>query len=77
MQDEKYLTRNEAAKKLQDEGFPVAAKTLETMASRGGGPTYRIWGAQNAIGKGGVALYLWSEVFEWANNRLKKKESVA
>ena len=77
MQNEKYLTRNEAAKKLQDEGFPVAAKTLATMASRGGGPIYRIWGDQNAKWKGGVALYLWSEVLDWVNGRLKKNGETA
>ena len=43
------LTRNRTAEALQEAGFPVRAKTLATMASRGGGPRFQKFGIQTAL----------------------------
>jgi hypothetical protein len=56
------LRRREAAAALTAAGFPVRPATLATLASRGGGPPYRRFGA--------VALYRWGEALEWAQSRL-------
>jgi hypothetical protein len=56
------LTRDQTAAALTAAGFPVKLKTLSTMASRGGGPTYRLFGPR--------VLYRWGDVLEWAQARL-------
>jgi hypothetical protein len=38
------LRRKQAAEALTAAGFPTSAATLATKASRGGGPTYRLFG---------------------------------
>jgi hypothetical protein len=56
------LTRRQAGAALRAAGYPVADKTLATMASRGGGPAYRRFGAR--------VLYRWEEALAWAEARL-------
>jgi hypothetical protein len=58
------LTREQTAAALQREGYPVAAKTLATKATRGGGPPFRKFGAR--------ALYNWGDALTWAQSRLSK-----
>jgi len=41
----KLLTRAGAVRYLQEREFPIAARTLATLESRGGGPTFRTYGA--------------------------------
>jgi len=56
------LSRVATAKALTDGGYPIKAKTLATMATRGGGPPYRKWSK--------VVLYRWSDALQWARARL-------
>jgi hypothetical protein len=56
------LTREQAAAALTASGFPIATKTLATMASRGGGPPFRRFGLR--------AIYRWGDALEWAQARL-------
>jgi hypothetical protein len=56
------LTRVAVADALKQAGYPIAAKTLATMATRGGGPPYRKWSK--------IALYTWGEALKWAQARL-------
>lgn len=58
------LTRARLAEKLTERGFPVKAKTLSTMASRGGGPPYELFGRR--------PLYRWNSAVAWATGRLSK-----
>ena len=57
----RLLTRVEAARFLQQRGFPVAARTLATLVSRGGGPAYRRFGQR--------ALYRTEDLLAWAESR--------
>jgi len=59
---ESLLTRDRTAAELTAHGFPVAAKTLATLASRGGGPPFRKFGPR--------AIYSWADALEWAQARL-------
>lgn len=56
------LRREDCATKLTQAGFPISAKTLATMATRGGGPPYHKFGR--------TVLYQWSESLGWARARL-------
>jgi len=56
------LTRPQTGAGLRAEGYPVADKTLATLASRGGGPPYRRFGA--------LVLYRWGDALQWAQSRL-------
>src|SRR5688572_6399466 len=56
------LRRVACAEALTKAGYPVSAKTLASMATRGGGPPYRTFGR--------VVLYKWSETLGWAESRL-------
>ena len=56
------LTRAQTGAGLRAEGYPVADKTLATLASRGGGPPYRRFGAR--------VLYRWGDALDWARSRL-------
>jgi hypothetical protein len=58
------LPRKATATALRAAGFPVSEATLATMASRGGGPPYRLFGRK--------PLYLWGDALDWATNRLSK-----
>jgi hypothetical protein len=56
------LTRPKTGAGLREEGYPVADKTLATLASRGGGPPYRRFGSR--------VLYRWGDALDWARSRL-------
>ncbi len=56
------LTRDAVAAALTAAGFPVRPKTLATMATRGGGPPFRHFGAR--------VLYRWGDALAWAEGRL-------
>ena len=58
------LTRDAVAAALTAAGFPVTAATLATKATRGGGPTYQLFGRR--------PLYRWTDALAWANGRLSK-----
>lgn len=62
---ERLLTRDQAAAELTAHGFPVAAKTLATKASRGGGPKFYKFGPR--------AMYKLPDLLRWAQARLKSK----
>lgn len=60
---EKYLDRREAAEYLTNTlGLKITWKTLQKMATAGGGPTYRIFGMR--------AVYLASDLTVWAEAKL-------
>jgi hypothetical protein len=56
------LRRRATADALTESGYPTAAKTLATMATRGGGPEYQLFGR--------VPLYRWRTSLAWAEGRL-------
>jgi hypothetical protein len=56
------LLRIPVAEALTQKGFPIKAKTLATMATRGGGPPYRLFGQR--------AVYRWGDALEWADARM-------
>jgi hypothetical protein len=56
------LTRAATAAALTDAGYPVAPATLETKATRGGGPPFRKFGQR--------VLYRWGDALEWAQSKL-------
>jgi hypothetical protein len=62
LSDEKRLPRKQASAWLTDRGFPTAVATLETKASRGGGPEYEMFGR--------IAIYRPSKLLEWAQGRV-------
>jgi hypothetical protein len=58
----KYVTRKQASAVLADHGIPVAPATLATMATRGGGPSFRKFGQR--------VLYRPEDLVAWAERRL-------
>jgi hypothetical protein len=56
------LSRKATSAALTLAGFPVAEATLATMATRGGGPPYRLFGRK--------PLYRLGDAIDWANRRL-------
>jgi hypothetical protein len=56
------LTRKATAAGLTASGFPISPATLATMASRGGGPPYELWGPR--------VTYHWGSSLDWARSRL-------
>lgn len=56
------LTRSALAHALQAHGYPVAAATLSTKATRGGGPPYSLFSKR--------ALYRWGDALTWAKSCL-------
>lgn len=56
--------RKATAESLTSVGFPVSPATLATMATRGGGPRYQLFGRK--------PLYRWGDALEWAKGRLSK-----
>lgn len=58
------LTRDKTAAALTERGFRTSAKTLATLASRGGGPPFHHYGPR--------VVYRWRDTLEWAVNRLSK-----
>lgn len=63
----KYLTRKEACDYLNARGFPLSHKTLQKMATVGGGPPYQIFGRH--------ALYTPENLDAWAHERLSVPRS--
>jgi hypothetical protein len=60
--DDALLTRAQTAAALTEAGFPAAAATLATFATRGGGPTFQKYGPR--------PLYRWGTALTWAKARL-------
>jgi hypothetical protein len=58
----KKLRRKEAAASLTEHGFPTAAATLATMATRGGGPPFELYSR--------FPIYTWGTTLAWAQSRL-------
>ena len=56
------LRRRRTAGALTEKGYPTSESTLATMATRGGGPPYHLYGR--------IPLYRWSDVLAWAESRL-------
>jgi hypothetical protein len=56
------LTRDRLAEALTKAGYKIASPTLATKATRGGGPTYRLFN--------GRAVYKWADALEWAQSKL-------
>jgi hypothetical protein len=59
--DDTLMTRTDIARESTARGVPIAASTLQTLACRGGGPAYRVFGRR--------CLYVWSEYWAWAMSR--------
>jgi len=62
------LTRKATAAALTAVGFPISSATLATMASRGGGPPYELWGPR--------VTYRWGTSLDWAESRLSRPRSI-
>ena len=62
---EALLTREATAAALTAAGYPIAAKTLASKATRGGGPPYGLFA--------GRALYRWGAALEWAARHLASR----
>lgn len=60
--DDALLDRATTADALTRSGFKTSHATLATMASRGGGPPYELWGRK--------PLYRWGNALAWARSRL-------
>ena len=58
------LRRKRLAEALTARGFPITDKTLASMATRGGGPAYQLWGR--------ILLYRWDSALAWAESRLSE-----
>jgi hypothetical protein len=56
------LRRKATAEALTAKGYPTSDKTLSTKATRGGGPTYRLFGR--------IPLYRWGDALAWAESRM-------
>ena len=61
------LTREATAAALTAAGYPIAAKTLASKATRGGGPPYGVFA--------GRALYRWGSALDWARSHLTRPPS--
>jgi len=59
---ESRLRRTELAEALTEAGFPISHTTLQTKATRGGGPPYQLFGR--------YPLYRWGDALAWAEGRL-------
>lgn len=57
-----FLRRGELARALSERGFPVSKATLETMATRGGGPPFRRFGR--------AVVYSLEDGLAWAEGRM-------
>ncbi len=56
------LRRAQTAEALTAAGYPTSAATLATMATRGGGPPYQLYGR--------IPIYRWGNALSWAKGRL-------
>jgi hypothetical protein len=64
LRDDSYVRRAELSSALAAAGFPIALATLNSLATRGGGPPYRMWGR--------FPIYRWADALAWARNRLSE-----
>jgi hypothetical protein len=64
---ETRLRRKAVAEASTAHGYPIKAKTLATMASRGGGPPFQLWGR--------IPIYTWGPYLGWAHGRLSEPRS--
>src|SRR5262245_47989260 len=62
IRDSDEMRRHALAHALSAAGYPTAPATLATMATRGGGPPYRLYGR--------IPLYRWGDALAWAESRL-------
>ena len=69
LETKRLLTRAELAAELTARGFPIAKTTLETIATRGGGPRYQKFGRS--------ALYDLAEALDWAAGRMSPPAATA
>lgn len=60
--EKKFLSREEAAQYLTEQGLRTAKGTLQKWVTTGGGPAYRRFGKR--------AVYLVEELDEWAKEKL-------
>jgi hypothetical protein len=58
-----WLRRAALAEALTCRGLTISTATLASMAVRGGGPPFKIWGA--------YPLYRWGDAWTWAQMRLE------
>jgi hypothetical protein len=63
------LSRRAVAQALTAAGYPIAATTLATLATRGGGPVYVIFN--------GRALYRFPDALAWAQGRMSAPHATA
>ena len=61
----RYLTRQESADWLTEQGLLITKNQLERLATTGGGPPYAIVGNK--------ALYEPDALLDWAEARLKRR----
>jgi hypothetical protein len=59
---EMLLRRDATAAALTLAGYPTSAKTLATLATRGGGPKFRKYGR--------YPIYRWGDSLRWAQAKL-------
>ena len=64
---ETRLRRKAVAEASTAHGYPIKEKTLATMASRGGGPPFQLWGR--------IPIYTWGPYLDWAEARLSEPRS--
>ncbi len=64
---ETKLRRKAVAEASTAHGYPIKEKTLATMASRGGGPPFQLWGR--------IPIYTWGIYLDWAQSRLSEPRS--
>ena len=62
--EDAILSRQEAADALTKAGYRTSKATLSTLASRGGGPPFRLYGR--------FPSYHWGTTLAWARNRLSE-----
>jgi hypothetical protein len=60
--DDALLTREATAAALTAAGYSISRTTLQTMATRGGGPAYRKFGRH--------VVYRFGDAIAWAQSRL-------
>lgn len=63
LDEDTLLRRGPFAQELTNAGYPTKSATLATMATRGGGPPYELWGP--------LPLYRWGPGLRWARARLR------
>jgi hypothetical protein len=61
------VTRDKAVAALTERGYPTSPKSLATMATRGGGPSFHHFGPR--------VLYRWRDALTWAEKRLSRPMS--